>query len=90
MNNIESKLSRIFSGADGEKLKKSVEAVSKLLATEEGKKLKNSLSEKDKKAIMERFMQMDSGTVSDKLKNVNLSEIGNMSAADILNQLRTN
>ena len=87
-NNIENKLSQMFSGVDNGKLKNSIEAVSKLLSTEAGQKLKNSLSEKDKKTIIEKFMKMDSKEVSEKLKNADLSQIGNMSAEDIMRRLK--
>ena len=88
MDNINEKLSKMLSGMDGNKLKTSVDAVSKLLSTEEGKKLKNSLSEKDKKAIIEKFMSLDSREVNEKLKNVDVSKIGNMSAEDIMKKIK--
>ena len=87
-NNIEGKLSQMLSGVDSGKLKSSVDAVSKLLSTEAGQKLKNSLSENDKKAIIEKFLSMDSKEVSRKLKNADLSQLANMSADDIMKKLK--
>ncbi len=88
MDNINDKLSKMLSGVDSQKLKSSVDAVSKLLSTKEGQKLKNSLSESDKKAIIDKFLKMDSNEVSQKLKNADFSEIGNMSAEDIMKKLK--
>ncbi|MBO5059553.1 MAG: hypothetical protein J6C82_01385 [Clostridia bacterium] len=86
--NISDKLTRMLSGVDGNKLKISADAVSKLLATPEGQRFKNSLSESDKKALIEKFMSLDANEVSEKLKNADMSKLGNMSAEDIMKKLR--
>ena len=85
---INDKLSRMLSGMDKNKLKSSAEAVSRLLASEEGQRLKNSLSESDKKAILEKFMSLDTDEVSRKLKNADMTDLGSMSAEDIMKKLR--
>lgn len=86
--NISSKLSQLLSGLDSDKLKSSAGAISKLLSSPEGQKLKNSLSEKDKKEILEKFMSMDTKDAGQKLKNVDANTIENLSADDILKKLR--
>lgn len=88
MNNINDKLSKMLSGVDSNKLKSSVDAVSKLLSSKEGQKLKNSLSENDKKAIIDKFLSMDENTVSQKLKNVDISQVEKLSAEDIMKKLK--
>lgn len=87
-SSIENKLSEILSGMDGEKLKNSVDAVSRFMATEEGKRLKKSLSEEDKKALTQKIMNMNSGEAAEKLKKADLSGIKNLSAEDILKGLK--
>lgn len=86
--NIGNKLSRILSGADKTKLKKSVDAVSELLRSEDGKKLKESLTHSDKKAILEKFAKMDAEEVTSKLQNVDASALKNLSVNDILKKLK--
>ena len=86
--NIGDKLSRMLSGLDKNKLKNSADAVSKLLSSEEGQRLKNSLSESDKKAILEKFMSLDTNEVNEKLKNADPSQLNGMSAQDIINKLK--
>lgn len=81
--NINEKLLGILSGS---KIKS--DDIAKFLSSSEGQKLKNSLSEKDKNAIIKRFMQMDSNEVRKKLKNADLSGLSGMSAGDILNKLK--
>ncbi len=88
MENINDKLSRMLSGADKDKLKRSVEAASRLLSSKEGQKLKNSLSESDKKAILQKFMSMDEKEMSEKLKKADVSGIDKLSAEDILRKLK--
>lgn len=86
--NIGDKLSRMLSGLDKNKLKSSADAVSKLLSSEEGQRLKNSLSESDKKAILEKFMSLDTSEVNAKLKNADPSQLNGMSADDIMKKLK--
>lgn len=81
--NINEKLLGILSGS---KIKS--DDIAKFLSSSEGQKLKNSLSEKDKNAIIKKFMQMDSNEVRKKLKNADLSGLSGMSAGDILNKLK--
>ncbi len=86
--NINDKLSRMLTGADKNKLKSSIDAVSKLLSSKEGQKLKNSLSESDKKAILQKFMSMDEKEITEKIKNADISGIDKLSADDILRKLK--
>ena len=86
--NINDKLSKILSGIDKNKLKNSTGAISKLMSSEAGQKLKNSLSEEDKKRILQKFMAMDPSEVSKKLNNADLSNLDNLSADDIMKKLR--
>ena len=86
--NINSKLLKLLSGADADKLKRSAGTISKFLASKEGQKLKNSLSQKDKEEILERFMKMDIKDAEEKLKNVDNEMLGKMSVDDILKKLR--
>lgn len=81
--NINEKLLGILSGS---KIKS--DDIAKFLSSSEGQNLKNSLSEKDKNAIIKKFMQMDSNEVRKKLKNADLSGLSGMSAGDILNKLK--
>lgn len=85
---ISNKLSQLLSGMDAEKLKSSAGAVSKLLSSSEGQKLKNSLSEKDKKEILERFMNMDTKKAEELLKKTDAKAIEKLSVDDILKKLR--
>ena len=86
--NINSKLLKLLSGADADKLKRAAGTISKFLASKEGQKLKNSLSQKDKEEILERFMKMDIKDAEEKLKNVDNEMLGKMSVDDILKKLR--
>jgi len=82
---VREKLSRILSGfgANG-----NTAAISELLKSSEGKKLIESLSESDKKAIMNKFMNMDTNDIREKLKNVSPASLNNLSADDIMKKLR--
>lgn len=81
--NINEKLSGILSQS---KIKSN--DIAKFLSSPEGQKLKNSLSDADKNRILKTFMSMDANEVGKKLKNVDLSGLSGMSAADILNKLK--
>ena len=87
MDNVNAKLKSILSGMGSNKLKNSADMVSEFLKTPEGQKLKNSLTEADKKAILEKFMSLDPKKASDTLKNVDLSKLGSMSADDIMKKM---
>ncbi len=83
--NVGEKLSQILAGA---KLGKSAGGLLRLLDSPEGQKLKSSLSDSDKKAILEKFMSMDADEVSKKLKNADMSKLADISAEDIMKKLR--
>lgn len=86
--NISGKLSRILAGMDKDKFKASTEAVTEFLNSEEGKRFKASLTEADKNAILEKFMNMDTDAAAKKLKDTDVSHIGGLSAADIINKIK--
>lgn len=87
-SNMNDKLKKILSGMGSDKLKNSADMVTKFMSTPEGQKLKNSLSDSDKKAILEKFMQLDTKKASDSLKNADLSNISGMSAEEIMKKLK--
>ncbi len=87
-SNMNDKLKNILSGIGSDKLKNSADMVTKFMKTPEGQKLKNSLSEADKKAILDKFMQLDTKKASDSLKNADLSSLGNMSVDEIMKKLK--
>lgn len=82
--NVKNKLSKILSGKNMENVSK----VSELLSSEEGKKLISSLSEGDKKALVQKFLSMDTQEIDKKLKNFNKDSIKNITADDIKKKLR--
>lgn len=86
--NMNDKLKKILSGMGSDKLKNSADMVTKFMATPEGQKLKNSLSDADKKAILEKFMQLDPKKASDSLKNADLSSLSGMSVDEIMKKLK--
>ncbi|MBQ7985822.1 MAG: hypothetical protein IJ304_00970, partial [Clostridia bacterium] len=67
-SNMNDKLKKILSGMGSDKLKNSADMVTQFMKTPEGQKLKNSLSDADKKAILEKFMKLDTKKASDSLK----------------------
>ena len=87
-SNMNDKLKKILSGMGSDKLKNSADVVTEFMKTPEGQKLKNSLSEADKKAILEKFMKLDPKKASDSLKNADLSSLGSMSVDDIMKKLK--
>ena len=86
--NMNEKLKKILSGMGSDKLKNSADMASQFLSTKEGQKLKNSLTDADKKAILEKFMSLDSGKVSESLKKADLSNLSGMSVDEILKKLK--
>ena len=86
--NMNDKIKKILSGMGSDKLKNSQDMVTKFMATPEGQKLKNSLSDADKKAILEKFMKLDSKKASDSLKNIDLSNLSGMSVDEIMKKLK--
>lgn len=84
--NVKEKLSKILSGLGSDKGKTA--QISELLNSNQGKELLKSLSESDKKAIMQKFLSMDAGTISEKLKNFDSSAFGNITAEDVRKKLR--
>lgn len=86
--NINEKLKKILSGVGSDKLKNSADIASKFLSTKEGQKLKNSLTDADKKAIVEKFMSLDSKKASESIKNADLSKLNEMSVDEIMKKLK--
>lgn len=86
--NMNDKLKKILSGMGSDKLKNSADMVNEFLKTPEGQKLKNSMTEADKKAILEKFMKIDTKKASDSLKNADLSSLNGMSVDDIMRKLK--
>jgi len=86
--NMNEKLKKILSGMGSDKLKNSADMVSKFLSTKEGQKLKDSLSDADKKAILDKFMSIDPKQASESLKKANLSNLSGMSAEEIMKKLK--
>ena len=86
--NMNEKLKKILSGMGSDKLKNSADIASKFLSTKEGQKLKNSLTDADKKAILEKFMSLDSEKARESLKNADFSNLSGMSVDEILKKLK--
>lgn len=86
--NMNEKLKKILSGMGSDKLKNSADMASKFLSTKEGQKLKDSLTDADKKAILEKFMSLDPKKASESLKNADLSNLSGMSVDEILKKLK--
>ena len=87
-SNMNDKLKKILSGMGSDKLKNSADMVTQFMKTPEGQKLKNSLSDADKKAILEKFMKLDTKKASDSLKNADLSNLSGMSVDEIMRKLK--
>lgn len=87
-SNMNDKLKRILSGIGSDKLKNSADMVTEFMKTPEGQKLKNSLTDADKKAILEKFMKLDTKKASESLKNADLSSLNGMSVDDIMKKLK--
>ena len=86
--NMNEKLKKILSGMGSDKLKNSADIASKFLSTKEGQKLKNSLTDADKKAILEKFMSMDREKAKEALKNVDFSKLDKDKIAEMMNKLK--
>ncbi len=84
--NINKKLMGILGKLDADKLKNSSGKVSDILSR--GSKLTQSLSEEDKKALLDKFMSLDEKQISESLKNADLSALEKLSAQDIIKKLR--
>ena len=84
--NVRAKLSKILSGLGGEKGKTA--QISDFLNSNQGKELLKSLSESDKKAIMQKFLSMDAKQIGEKLKNFDKSAFENITADDVRKRLR--
>ncbi len=86
--NMNEKLKKILSGMGSDKLKNSADIASKFLSTKEGQKLKDSLTDADKKAILEKFMQIDSDKARSALQNADLSGLDAAKIEQILKKLK--
>lgn len=80
--NINEKLSKILAGMGGE------DKIKEFMSSPAGKGLKNSLSDSDKKKLLEKFMSMDSEDMKRKLKNADLSALSKLSSEDIARMLK--
>ncbi len=84
--NVKAKLSDILSELG--KVKGKTAEVSAFLSSEEGKKLAASLSESDKKALLQRFMSMDTKEIEKRLKSFDPAAANGLSAEEIKKRLR--
>ena len=84
--NLKAKLSGILSGLGG--IKGKTAELSGFLNSDEGKKLAASLSESDKKALLQKFMSMDSKEIEKKLKNFDAASADGLTAEEIKKKLR--
>lgn len=82
------KLQNILSTLDKDKLKKSKMEVENFLSTPEGKKLISNLKNEDKEKILQKFMNIDTGKLKNKLNTDKMSGLSRMTADDILKKLR--
>lgn len=82
------KLQNILSTLDKDKLKKSKMEVENFLSTPEGKKLISNLKNEDKEKILQKFMNIDTGKIKNKLNSDKMSGLSRMTADDILKKLR--
>ena len=82
------KLQNILSTLDKDKLKKSKMEVENFLSTPEGKKLISNLKNEDKEKILQKFMNIDTGKLKNKLNTDKMSGLSSMTADDILKKLR--
>lgn len=85
---INDKLSKILSHIDKRKLMNSTDKLSKLMSSEAGQKLKDSLTEEDKKRILEQFMSLDPAEAGKKLSSSGLETFEKLSPDEILKKLR--
>lgn len=86
--NMNDKLKKILSGVGSDKLKNSADMVTEFMKTPEGQRLKNSLSDSDKKAILEKFMKLDPKKASDSLKKADISNLSGMSVDEIMKKIK--
>ncbi len=86
--NMNEKLKKILSGMGSDKLKNSADIASKFLSTKEGQKLKDSLTDADKKAILDKFMSLDSNKARSALQNADLSGLDAAKIEQILKKLK--
>lgn len=82
--NIKNKLSSVLSGINKGKMSE----VSELLSSEDGKRLISALSESEKKALIQKFMSMDTNEIGKRLKNFNKESIKNLTTDEIKNKFR--
>ncbi len=84
--NVKAKLSGILSELGG--IKGKTAEISDFLSSDEGKKLISSLSESDKKALLQKFMSMDSREIEKRLKSFNPASADGLTAEEIIKKLR--
>ena len=83
--NVKAKLSDILSGLG--KVKGKTAEISAFLNSEEGKKLAASLSDSDKKALLQKFMSLDAKEIEKKLKSFDPAAANGFSAEEIRKKL---
>ena len=81
--NVKNKLSEIISGLDTDK-----NGLKDLLDSEKGRDLINSLSETEKKEIINKFMSLGTDKIKEGLKNADRSSFENLTADEIKKKLR--
>lgn len=86
--NVKAKLSKMLSGLGAANMKGKTAQISEFVNSKQGKELLKSLSESDKKAIMQKFLSMDAKQISERLKNFDASAISSMTAEDVKKKLR--
>lgn len=85
---IDQKLKNILNSLDKNQINSGKQSIEQLLKTPEGKKLAGSLNGIDKNKLLEKFMNMDSSEIKNKLQNADLSKLSKLNAEDILKKLR--
>ena len=86
-NDINKKLEDLLAGMNPEVIKKSKQGIDKILRSPQGQDLAKNLSGADKQKLMQSFMNMSNDEIRNKLKNVKMSDLSNLSADEILKKL---
>lgn len=87
-NDINKKLEALISGMNGSEIAGSKQTIQQFLNSPQGKKLASSLSDADKKKIINKFMSMSNADIQNKLRNTNRRDLSNISIDEILKKLR--
>lgn len=87
-NDISKKLEALISGMNSSEIAGSKQNIQQFLNSPQGRKLASSLSDNDKKKIMNKFMSMSNADIQNKLRNTNQRDLSNLSIDEILKKLR--